>query len=155
MTLDNLSFCISPLLIFGISTPYILYPQYLAWRWGKASKRWPRIRGKITYSGITSYNRGYLPKVEYEYVVGQQYYKGKRVQFGVRTNISRNQAQEAIASYDVGKRVTVRYHPNNPKLSILEPGISNFHLAFGFVISALIGGLGLAWTVFALGLLVG
>jgi hypothetical protein len=124
------------MIVIGFGT-FILYFGCLTLVQGYNSQHWPQAEGVIRSATIIIFggrNRGYAPKVLYDYQVGGISYSGSRVLFASYRPLNRywNQAdaQSIVDRYPQGKQVKVFYAPNNPHNSVLEPGISNSVLNF-------------------------
>lgn len=98
---------------------------------GRSSASWPTTQGEVVYSsleqsmstdsdGDTSVTYG--AKIVYNYQVGGQQLTGDRRAFSESRTSSARRAQEITNRYQVGAAVTVYYDPNNPQVSVLEPG---------------------------------
>jgi hypothetical protein len=141
--LDTISLAtiILPPIGLGLWIYFVIYQQYLAWRWGRKSQEWPSIQGKVTSSKVRSDNnrrssrRNYYPEIRYEYTIEDKVYRGKRYQFGISLYYYGQDLTQAILhEYNVGKKVKVYYNPDNPKLATLQTGISGWVLIPGFFI---------------------
>ncbi|MGC9396200.1 MAG: DUF3592 domain-containing protein [Anaerolineae bacterium] len=108
---------------------WIVYQQYLAWRWGRASQNWPQTTGRVAVSGTTiASSRRRLKlgvKVIYAYVVDGVTYNASRIRFGNRWFVTDNDARRIAAHYKPDKTVKVFHHPENPRLAVLQPGIDD------------------------------
>jgi hypothetical protein len=83
---------------------------------------WPTVEGVVSRIGIGPSMRYYVPKIEYTYSVGQNLYRGTRLQsLAVHTNW-RESAQRKADQYPVGKNVVVFVNPTDPFDAVLEPG---------------------------------
>jgi hypothetical protein len=98
---------------------------------GRSSASWPTTQGEVVYStleqststdsdGDTSVTYG--AKIVYNYQVSGQQLTGDRRAFSETRTSSARRAQEIANRYQVGSMVTVYYDPNNPQVSVLEPG---------------------------------
>jgi hypothetical protein len=97
-------------------------------RWGKQSEWWPDTEGTVLTSrtrrqGGDVHSRQYLVDVRYEYEVGGQVYTSGRRTFGRKHITGWQSAHDVADEYPSGATVRVYYHPDNPKLAVLEPGI--------------------------------
>ncbi|MCJ7567077.1 MAG: DUF3592 domain-containing protein [Anaerolineales bacterium] len=124
---------------------------------GLNSRNWPTTEGKITHSGVEAQQSmddegdiktTYGASIQYQYNISGQEIEGARRSFTeVRTNSSRR-AEQIMARYPQGSSVTVYYHPDNPNLSILEPGVGWFSyigmiVLLGFLVFGILGATGL------------
>ena len=125
-----------------VSWLYVLYPQYQAFRWGRASKNWPQAKGKITISELKErYWRHWLrynTEVWYEYKVNGVRYAANRIGFGVFLDTFLQEADRTLEAYRPEQSVTVHYHPSNPKLSVLVPVVPGIRMRFGIMLSAIV-----------------
>lgn len=113
-----------------------------------ASMSWPSIQGRITASSVrqnsstdedghVSYT--YSPAVEYDFMVNNQNYKGKRINYGVSATTSKEAAQKKADRFSAGMQVTVCYNPEKPGEAILDKKVvtSKVGLVIGIVFMAL------------------
>lgn len=121
-----------------------------------ASPRWPSTTGMIISSSVAEWQESsdtfYEPKVKYGYVVEGRGYSSKRLRFGdfvpsLPGNLA--EATEIAVRYRPGDPVRVYYHPNDPRLSVLEPGAGKIRLVLrmGFGLVMLFIFIGLAISV--------
>ncbi len=82
------------------------------------SSDWPSARGEIERSWRT--DSPTVPSVRYTYVVGEKTYRGNKVAF--RDLVGVNETRRVLSRYPSGKKVRVYFNPNNPAMSVLEPG---------------------------------
>ena len=112
---------------------------------GLSSRNWLATQGRITFASIdtrrstdedgtsTSYGAAIL----YSYHVSGQEFQGARRTFSdVRTS-SIKRAQRILERYPQGSSVTVYYHPEDPSLSVLEPGVGWFSYIGGIIVFGL------------------
>jgi hypothetical protein len=130
---------ISPVLLaIGL---YGLVNAILVWKRGVRVAGWPTIPGVITdarvkkgKSGAGDMGHGNSPKttiyraaIRYAYEVDGVRLQGTRVQFGeAKHERVKSTAQDAAAQYSPGQAVQVRYDPQRPGESALEPGVAPF-----------------------------
>ena len=114
---------------------------------GLNSRNWPTTQGTIMYSGIQAHqssdedgtSTSYDAAVQYSYQVAGQAFQGTRKSFSdVRTS-SVQRAQRILERYPQGSSVTVYHHPENPSLSVLEPGVGWFSYIGGIIVLGLFG----------------
>jgi len=97
----------------------------------KASASWPSSQGSIIASSVESYlsgnagsrNTAYHVNIQYRFAVGGATYTGHRVAYGATDYNDPKDAYEMANSYRRGQKVSVYYHPENPKESLLKPGV--------------------------------
>jgi hypothetical protein len=96
---------------------------------GNASKDWPSVPGKILSSKVVEgkpSKPGQSPmfgaKISYEYLVAGARYTSTRVSFADYNSSGGGHARELVKAYPVGKEVTVYHSPDQPEMSVLEPG---------------------------------
>jgi hypothetical protein len=120
----------------------------------QASASWPSVSGMIVASTVeqTRSSGGdselrYVPRVRYEYKVGETKYASERISFGGRTlHKSPAPAQAELAAYAVGKTVTVYHDPAVPNSSVLQPGVSgSVYLVFAAGLLFIVVGPVTAW----------
>lgn len=159
-TLTLLSITSVLLIISVLSIRSTLYPHYLAMRWGKKSVKWPFVHGTIRYSGVRRVKYGgnsivyYRPDVEYEYFVNGKSLIGRRVEFGIQTNTDEKLARKISRRYPRDSQRRVYYNPQNPKVCVLDPGMSSQDLRNGHYFSAFVGFVVLFGLLIAVGMLV-
>jgi len=120
----------------------VVYPQYLAVKWGQASHTWPRVRGEVTFAKLKSLGReGHATEIWYEYTVDNIDFASSRVALGVFVGTSLDEALATYERYRLGSSVSVYYHPDNPQLAVLETGVPGVRVRFGYFIITLASGL--------------
>ena len=120
----------------------VIWPQYLAVKWGQASRSWPRVRGEITFAKLKMVGRdGHAAEIRYEYTVDNLDYASSRVALGVFLGAPLAEALATYERYRLGSSVSVYYHPDNPQLAVLEPGVPGVRVRFGYFIITLASGL--------------
>ena len=102
------------------------------------STQWPVTAGVVTESRLgrsRSGNRStYSPEIRYAYEVDGQAYRSERVYFsGIDLSGDRDTALQITARFAVGRSVDVFYHPRDPSLAVLQPGIRR-ETVFTFVV---------------------
>jgi hypothetical protein len=103
--------------------------EVLSLRRSKQSESWPFTEGEIISSHVKSRHgsdggTSYSAAVRYEYEVDGATYVSRTISFGSKLYFGRSSAQDVVAMYPAGEKVTVYYNPNHPKIATLEPGIS-------------------------------
>jgi len=125
------------------------------WGWNemesaKASMGWPTTEGTVISSEVEKHrsttgtgskrrtSTTYEAEVLYEYAANGTTYSSTRVSFG-GSGGSSSQAREIVNRYPKGKMVSVHFDPEQPDVSVLEPGVS-----FGCYVPI---GIGVVFTV--------
>lgn len=124
--------------------------------YGWQSARWPATQGEITSSAVKyhSSNKGrgsYSAEIRYQFRVEPSTYTGDRVAFGGVSGKHAG-AQTIVNRYPQGKPVEIHYHPTDPGLCVLEPGLHAFAFALpgaGLVFAGF--GLFFAWAMSGFG----
>ncbi len=99
---------------------------------GIKARNWPKAKGRIIKSKVSEFR---TPKskiriarlcleLDYLYMVGKDILEGHRLDTGWRCFASEDHIKEIVKKYPVGKEVEVYYNPQNPKRSLLEPGLN-------------------------------
>ncbi len=121
------------LLLAGAITTYFGHRMYTN---AKVSTDWPSVTGKITHSEVDSERKTtgsgkrrrtrtmYSADVRYRYLVDGKPYSGQKVSFGEVGSSSSGSARKIVNRYPVSREVPVFYNPEEPELSVLEPGTS-------------------------------
>jgi hypothetical protein len=111
----------------------------------KASMNWPEVPGTVVSSRVdrqhstNSDGRSsttYHAEINYRYTVAGTTYHGSRVAYGDYGSSSSSHARKIVNRYPEGKKVTVRYMPEDPEECLLESGMkaqSWFMPVFGLV----------------------
>ncbi len=115
----------------------------------KASNSWPTASAKITKSEVDvkregvgrSETRTYSAEISFDYTVDGRKQSSSKVRIGSisKTN-SKSRAQKTVDKYKVGSTAKAFYDPNDPKMAILEPGLSFYSVTatiIGLVFSIL------------------
>lgn len=124
---------------------------------GAAATHWPSVSGHVTRvwieTGSTATNRGgsreiYTPRVAYDYQVEGTRYESNQLSLTQRhQEITRSDAEAALAPYPLGGTVEVRYDPTDPARATLVvegPG-SILYLELGFGLLLGVFGLYCLW----------
>jgi len=89
------------------------------------SKNWPSNFGTITSSEIVRVGRSsWLPKITYKYSANEEEFEGKRIRLSSSSCSMQCLAQKVLDNYPLNSPVSVFYNPNNPKDSVLSPGVT-------------------------------
>ena len=91
------------------------------------SSEWPKARGNViksyvdvtTPSGEGYYN--YMPKVVYVYSVDGVDYEGNRI-FFLEDGRGSSWSYKKVEKYKIEQQIEVFYNPQDPSISVLEPG---------------------------------
>lgn len=112
----------------------------------EAAGRWALVSGTILATDVRVVRRGgaayWVPLVRYRYAIGDRQFEGERLRFGFIGTQTRAAAERMIAGYAPGSTVMLRYDPQNPQESVLDPShvTSNMLIcAIGGAVLALIG----------------
>ncbi len=117
------------------------------WEWyiGADSKSWPQTPGRIVDSRRELTDSGgmqqlpttsYTVKFAYEYLVDGERYRSDRVA------ISLFAVGGLVETYEEGSVATVYYQPGNPRLSVLQPGVSWATVILYVTVAMLLFGIG-------------
>ncbi len=94
---------------------------------GKKSADWPSVSGKVTCSRAQSTRvdkrMRYTPVVKYAYAVHGRSYAGGRISASDMHQKTIIRAKDILRKYPVGGQVPVYYDPDDPGVSLLEPGL--------------------------------
>ncbi|MGC9971430.1 MAG: DUF3592 domain-containing protein [Bryobacteraceae bacterium] len=139
------------------------------WR-GLASTRWPTAPGVVLKSAVSeteaSQKSGtytlstytfYVPELSFGYQVKGRDYTTKNLQFG-RAEGSGDASEAAVLMlrYPVGAKVSIRYHPSDPALGVVQSGVNSvvvWYLMAGLVfilfgVVVLLAYIGSEWELF-------
>jgi len=89
--------------------------------------------------------------VRYRYEVGGSQFEGHHIRTDDYGSSNRNRAEEIVAKYPVGERVSVFYNPDSHDEAVLEPGASGGWMISFFVGLAMILAIAFFWGVARLG----
>ena len=99
------------------------------WR-GRDSVNWPMLEAEVLGSGVKVNKsiltgRSYKPLVRYRYAQQGATYEGSRIMFSIAELQTRSHedAEQFIAPFRPGTKITVRVSPTNPRISVIEPGV--------------------------------
>jgi hypothetical protein len=114
-----------------------------------AAQHWLTAPGRVIETNVRRvgmsggrYNH-YVPEIVYAYSAGGSERRGNRLSFGTVSARSRGGGEAKLARYPVGGEVQVRYNPDNPDESVLEPGkvAGNLLLATSILAAMAAGGI--------------
>lgn len=134
---------------------FILIIAIRRYYFGKSSQHWPVISGEISsfkssYINNPSAINSYQPEIEYIYIIDGKNHISRKLNFSLAQGMGNKENSRYYSKkYRVGNKVEVSYNPDNPKQSVLEPGIDNkqFFITLTLVV-ACIGGIGFANYIF-------
>ncbi len=97
---------------------------------GLKARSWPKAKGRVISSRIQEMKTQQKIRIarlcfdiDYLYLVGDEVYDGHRVNVGWRCFGSESKINEMARRYPSGRQVDVYYNPQNPSISMLEPGL--------------------------------
>jgi len=117
----------------------------------KESANWPYVQGEVISSEMevrketdddgTSVT--YSAEVLFEYEVAGTVYSANRVSFGQYSSGAPGLARKILNKYPAGTVVKVYYNPDDPEISVLEPGttFSTYLVLIGGLVFVFFGGL--------------
>jgi hypothetical protein len=124
------------LIVIVIITAPVLIAAALLWIGATQITRsvlamnWPTTEGQVTGSTIVKRLNDdskpspvaatHYPEVEYTYSVNNHKYVSRRITFGDAFKLN---PEKVVRRYPAGRRITVFYKPDNPSISVLEPGL--------------------------------
>lgn len=124
----------------------------------EAAQRWLSAPGRIISSdvalrgsGVSSSRYAYfVPVIRYGYTIAGREREGAMLRFGSPSSRTRAGAMAMIAPYPVGADIQVRYDPDNPDQSVLEPGNVGSNLLVTAIACAALLVVGIAIVVMAI-----
>ena len=114
------------------------------------SRTWPDTQGTVISSYIDKRSHRdsnhhtstiYTPKIRYQYQVEGKHYTCNRIEFGGESGGKRSKAKKVVDKYPSGKKVTVYYNPQDPKVAVLKAGFS-WGALFAFLVGIIFFGVG-------------
>lgn len=113
-----------PFILVGL---WVIFAALVEARRGFQTRFWPRTIGKITRSETKKEGTGECetisPDIEYCYTLHGSTFHGKIIRRGLPSPMWMEFAEYFTSRYAVGQEVTLAYDPNDPKTSVLEPGL--------------------------------
>ncbi len=118
-----------------------------------SSRQWVKITGTVLSSTVDYQGGGewprskkrdsFFPNIIYRYEVGNRLYTSDCIAFE-NGGMEEGTAQGIIDQFAVGDEIEVFCNPNNPRQSVLEPGVPISHFCFlgGGILMASVGCLG-------------
>ena len=86
----------------------------------RASRRWPRTSGHVVRSEILERQ----PLIRYQYQVEGEEFEGRDIAVGDWPFRTARSAARRVQRYPAGAQVTVYYDVRDPRVAMLEPGLS-------------------------------
>ncbi|MFW9855494.1 MAG: DUF3592 domain-containing protein [Candidatus Thorarchaeota archaeon] len=90
--------------------------------YGVKSQKWPTTQGEVVATTFSNGTGAPTFNAYYEYEIHLQRYNSQRRVFGYQ-DAKKNDPLPLTEKYTVGKPVQVYYHPKNPGIAVLEPGL--------------------------------
>jgi hypothetical protein len=122
---------------------------------GEASRNWTKTDATILASTVrvnqSSDGTTYHPSVKYRYEVAGSQFESDHITTDDYGSNDRKRAEEIIARYPVGARVSVFYNPQSHDEAVLERGASGGWMISFFVGLVMVLAIGFFWGVAALG----
>jgi hypothetical protein len=110
------------------------------------ARNWPNTQGQVLDSKLMSQSgrfAGSWAEVRYTYNVSDREYVGSTIRFGPELAGSRAEAEATVSKFSAGKHVPVYFKPEDPSVSVLEPGALHTQWAWkaaaGFVLTCASG----------------
>jgi len=119
----------SMLALLGV---FITITAFVSHAEARQSKRWPKVSAKLLSTGIRSSlgsgdGSNYTPVASYEYSYLGNDYTGSTIDFSASSG-SENWAKKVIQQLeDKGIALTANVNPQNPEMSVLNPGVRLVH----------------------------
>lgn len=110
---------------------FIFVTGVVTWQEGKESFRWPRVKAKLTSTGLKQHrgSKGgvsYGPRISCSFNLAGKEYKGTEYDFsesyGSKTNAEEKVAQIKIQAERYGY-LLLHYKPDDPNINVIHPGI--------------------------------
>ena len=137
-------------LLLGVFAVYVGVEDVLR---ALATTQWPSVDGTVVRSTVgspqqpsSSGSTKYTADVVYEYAVDGNGLTGNRITAADFITNDLSIIQGILDRYPVGRTVTVHYRPDDPRESVLEPGLR--------ALSFLMAGMGIPTVLVGLGLVV-
>jgi hypothetical protein len=158
MPINGIMLVCLALLVGGLGI-FLMIMSLLSLQQGKEARSWKVVAGRIVRSSLeekrvdTSYGDGmrraevgYLPRVEYQYRVGDETLTGQRISL-VEKQYTQKSGQKALEKYPIGATVQVHFNPENPQEAVIETGTVLSSLIF------MLGGIALVAVGIAIAIL--
>jgi hypothetical protein len=117
--------------IFGLG---IFFYSLSLFKSAWASRSWPTTSGIVVSSSVDSYwsesetgsskstTLMYSAKIIYKYTADETDYTSQKISFGDYDSNNSREIQAVVDRYPLNSDVLVYYNPENPEMSVLEPG---------------------------------
>lgn len=158
MPINGIMLVCLALLVGGLGI-FLMIMSLLSLQQGKEARSWKVVAGRIVRSSLeekrvdTNYGDGmrraevgYLPRVEYQYRVGDETLTGQRISL-VEKQYTQKSGQKALEKYPIGATVQVHFNPENPQEAVIETGTVLSSLIF------MLGGIALVAVGIAIAIL--
>lgn len=112
----------------GVSSLFLVRSVYFSVL-GSRSLNWPATNAELISSkvvsstGARSRGKSYYLEIKYRYSVDGITYQSERFSFGNLTWATQRDAELELQKLLSGKSVRVHYHPTNPEISVVHPGL--------------------------------
>ncbi|HHB76301.1 MAG TPA: DUF3592 domain-containing protein [Desulfobulbus sp.] len=96
------------------------------------SRKWPKYSATIIESGYEKVGGGfdegiaYRVTISYRYIVDGVQYENSNYDF-CNQYVDKNEREQLLARYPVGKEITVRVNPKKPANAVIIPGVTWRH----------------------------
>ncbi len=124
--------------------PLFLIVGVFVTKWGaktldnaKESMDWPTVQGQVLHSEVVREKKSnsgsrssggssvtYNADVMFEFKLKGDTYSSDNVSFGQYSSSDPSEARKIVRDYPQGSSVTVYYNPEDPDVSVLEPGVT-------------------------------
>lgn len=116
-----------------------LYRVYLSFR----TAAWPTTEAQIIESRVVPVpvknGYRYRPVIKYRYTVNGVEYTGALIRFNNFDHDNEQEAAQVVAGFPIGRKVALSFQGDNPKISVLEPGLHQSDWLTASIGFALIG----------------
>jgi hypothetical protein len=119
---------VAPVVFLCLGLAGLLY-GLVEFRRARDSRHWPVHEAVVLESTIKEHRGGkggprYSPFVRYEYRHQGAVFKGQRIMFtGWPLNSTREDVEQFLQPFAKGTRICVHVCPDDPRLSVIEPGV--------------------------------
>ena len=105
-----------------------------------ASKRWVTTNARVFSSSIEGKvipqgGYAYLPSIVYVFKYRGHHYRGNRYRYLGYSGASKAYSEEIVRKFSTGKSIQIYFNPENPRESVIFPGISKFQIIYLISIS--------------------